>query len=83
MVPGMSEPSTDVARSRSCVEWTRTGAGGGSAEAVETALQKAARAISRTALSGRMARLDRLVFCLVALGPARPWCANVCAPGAW
>ena len=36
-----------------------------------------------TARSGRIARLTCLVFCLVALGPARPWCANVCAPGAW
>ena len=43
-VPGTPEPATDLARSRSCVEWTRRGSGGGSAEAVETARQKATRA---------------------------------------
>src|SRR5687767_14436140 len=49
---------------------------GGAAEASETALQQAKRAIQETALSGRLSRRNRLVFCLVALGPARPRCAK-------
>src|SRR5690349_8020794 len=79
-VPGMPVPSTAVAGTRSEASRTSTGT---VAEADETPVQQAQAAIVRTVLSGRMARLDRLVFCLVALGPARPQCANVCAPGAW
>ena len=54
---------------------------GAAAEAVETAPQQAISAIDRTAVSGLMSRRDRLVFCLVALGPARPQCANVLRSG--
>ena len=52
-------------------------------EARGTTAPQAPAAIGRRVPSGRMARLDRLVFCLVALGPARTQRANVCAPGAW
>ena len=52
------------------------------ADAVPGALKRAEKAMQRAALSGLMARLSRLVFCLVALGPARLSC-ETCAPGAW